>query len=98
LRGLGAVVRVGRERGEGRRTRGIPFLRIFCLRFFDGAVVVYEDECVLVFRVHIALCALVAGAEVALVWSERYLSWREVPTEGSYSGSEILEGDSCWPL
>ncbi len=52
-------------------TRRIPSLRVFCLRLFHGTVIVYKDEGILVFGVHIALRAFVARAEIALVWSER---------------------------
>jgi hypothetical protein len=55
---------VGREGEAG--TFGISFLDVFCLRFFDCAVVIDKDECVLVFWVDIALCALVSRTEVAL--------------------------------
>jgi hypothetical protein len=38
---------------------------VFSLRFFDCAVVVYEDERVGVLRVCVALGALVSGTEIA---------------------------------
>lgn len=85
--------------GRGESTRWISFLCVFSLRFLDGTVVVYKDEGVLVFRVHIALCAFVTGAEIALFLSEWYIRGLEVMhTEGSYSGSVVLDGDSCCPL
>lgn len=39
---------------------------VISLLFLDGAVVIDEDECVVILRVDIALCSLVAGAKVAL--------------------------------
>ena len=45
--------------------------RVFCLLFLDGAVVVDEDERLLVFWIRIALGSLITGTEVALAgpWS-----------------------------
>lgn len=55
-----------RRVGQGGCTSGVGIRCVFSLHFFDGAVVVYEDECVFVLRVRIACCAFVAGAEIAL--------------------------------
>lgn len=89
----------GSGKGRDIGTFGISFLDVFCLGFFDCAVVIDENEGILVFWVDIALCALVSRAEVALeVWSGGIHSRSLVHTDGSYSGRVILEGDSCWPL
>jgi len=49
-------------------------LTVFCvqgivwgLSFLDGTVVIDKDKCALVLRVGVPLCALVTGAEVALM-------------------------------
>lgn len=40
---------------------------VFLLLFFDGAIVIDENESVLILRVRITLRAFIAGAEIALL-------------------------------
>lgn len=62
-------LRLQEERGDVIVTvaGGVLLRVVFLLFLLDGAVVVDEGECVFVVRVGVALGALVAGAEVALV-------------------------------
>lgn len=54
------------------------------LLFFDGAVVVYEDEGVFILRVGIALSALIARAQVALLFVQHMSArdFRDAPKQG----------------